>query len=389
MLFLLSILLTLSCSEVPAEPTAAVTASRVANVDEPPASAASESAERPPVETADSAASLPSGMSGSVAASLAESGRNRPAAALTTAWTESLLAGYCLLIVLASLLGGMLPNRFPLSHTSMQTIISFVGGLMLGIALFHLLPDSTRHLPAVNKATQWMMFGIITMFILIRAFHFHHHGPLEISTSQEVACELHSEPAESTHAHHDHPHDDDTCVTADVQEQGLPHCHHAHQLSWVGIATGLSLHTLLDGIALAASVAAESHHAAWMSLFGLGTFLAILLHKPLDAVSIASLMAAAGWSSNARNLVNAGFALMCPAGAVLFLIGIRGVPGWQTYIVGAALAFSAGVFICISLSDLLPEMEFHAHNRLRLSLALAVGIGLAWLLTLLELGHQH
>lgn len=303
-----------------------------------------------------------------------------------TPWMEVLLAGYCLLIVSASLIGGWLPSRIELSHTRMQTMISFVGGLMLGIALFHLLPDSAADLPSVGVATTWMMLGIVFMFVLIRTFHFHHHGPLEISTSQEVACRLHTDgaveeaEAEPEPSGCDHPED---------AARGLPHCHHAHQLSWIGIATGLSLHTLIDGIALAASVEAESGHPVRWSLFGLGTLLAVLLHKPLDAVSITSLMAAAGWSSRSRNLVNAGFALMCPAGAILFLVGIRGFPGWQSYGVGAALAFSAGVFLCIALSDLLPEMEFHAHNRLRLSVALGAGILCAFLITLLETGHAH
>ena len=56
---------------------------------------------------------------------------------------------------------------------------------------------------------------------------------------------------------------------------------------------------------------------------GLATFLAILLHKPLDAVSITSLMKAAGWSAPWRHAVNAGFAAMCPLGAGLFFLGIR------------------------------------------------------------------
>ncbi|MFN8710950.1 MAG: ZIP family metal transporter, partial [Planctomyces sp.] len=166
-------------------------------------------------------------------------------------------------------------------------------------------------------------------------------------------------------------------------------CQHAHQLSWVGIAAGLSLHTLIDGIALAASVQADSTHRVWMSLYGLGTFLAVMLHKPLDAVSITSLMAASGWPQRSRNMVNAGFAMMCPAGAIIFLLGTTQLRGIEAELVGNALAFSAGVFVCISLSDLLPEMEFHAHNRGRLSVALALGILLAFGITFLEPAHLH
>ena len=37
---------------------------------------------------------------------------------------------------------------------------------------------------------------------------------------------------------------------------------------------------------------------------------------------------------------------------------------------GWALAFSAGTFLCISLGDLLPEVHFHSHDRLWLSVQL-------------------
>ena len=39
------------------------------------------------------------------------------------------------------------------------------------------------------------------------------------------------------------------------------------------------------------------------------------------------------------------------------------------------LAFSAGTFLCIALSDLLPELQFHAHDRWKLSAALLAGVG--------------
>ncbi|MCA9118000.1 MAG: hypothetical protein KDA79_23170, partial [Planctomycetaceae bacterium] len=55
-------------------------------------------------------------------------------------------------------------------------------------------------------------------------------------------------------------------------------------------------------------------------------------------------------------------------------------------IVGAALGFSAGVFLCISLGDLLPELELHSHNRLKLSLALLLGVAVAWGV---EQTHNH
>ena len=290
-----------------------------------------------------------------------------PAFTQSTGW---LTLGYCLLIILASLTGGWIPSLIQLTHTRMQTVISFVGGLMLGIGVFHLLPHSIHELPNATSASRWMMVGIVFMFVMLRLFHFHNHEPV----------------AAPDHDHdHDHDHDDNHAhSTAECHSHG-----HTHGLSWLGIAIGLSIHTLIDGIALGASIHSEAATATSLTLFGFGTFLAIFLHKPLDAVSITSLMHAGGWSRMRINLVNVSFALMCPLGAALTLLGVHQFPVFRQEILGPALAFSAGVFVCISLSDLLPEMEFHSHNKVQLSAALALGLVLSWAITFLEPAHLH
>lgn len=124
-------------------------------------------------------------------------------------------------------------------------------------------------------------------------------------------------------------------------------------------------------------------------LFGLGTFLAVLLHKPIDSMSITSLMAIAGWSSRSQSLANSAFSLICPLGAGLFVLGLHEFSGSQSTIVGWALAASAGVFVCIALTDLLPELEFHSHDRIRLTIALIGGIVLGWAIHLIDPAHEH
>jgi zinc and cadmium transporter len=279
-------------------------------------------------------------------------------------WPIALLTVYCLLIVLASLGGGWLPMLMSLTHNRMQLMLSLVGGLMLGIGVFHMLPHAVHQIP-LDRAVWWMMVGMLTMFFLIRTFHFHQHEPLNLAEVMNDAAD----------APHDHDH-------------GHGHAH-SQNLGWLGITLGLSLHTLIDGIALGASVTAATSHSTEWQLLGLGTFLAIALHKPLDAVSITSLMLKGGWTAGWRHAVNGGFALMCPLGAFLFVLGIERFAGSQAVIVGCALAFAAGAFLCISLGDLLPEMEFHTHNRLPLSIALLAGIALAWGIRYLEPQHLH
>ena len=53
-----------------------------------------------------------------------------------------LLAYYCALILVASIVGGMIPVWFQLTHRWMQFAVSFVAGVMLGIGVLHMLPHA-------------------------------------------------------------------------------------------------------------------------------------------------------------------------------------------------------------------------------------------------------
>jgi zinc and cadmium transporter len=66
---------------------------------------------------------------------------------------------------------------------------------------------------------------------------------------------------------------------------------------------------------------------------------------------------------------------LIPIGVALFFAGLSFAGQDATErITAAALAFSAGTFLCIALSDLLPELHFHAHDRVKLSLSLLAGL---------------
>lgn len=282
--------------------------------------------------------------------------------------TYAILLIYCLLVVMASIAGGSLPSWFRLTHGRMQIIISFVAGLMLGVGLWHMLPHSVVELGSLDRAVWWTMIGLLLMFFLIRLFHFHQH---------EFEAEDEHDGHEHHHHHHDHGHN-----PAEVLRSG-------GSISWIGIALGLSLHTVIDGIAMAAAVSADAGHGETF-LLGFGTFLAVVLHKPLDALSITSLMAVGGWSHRSRTIVNVLFSLVCPMGALGFMLSVGSFSGSEQHVlVGCALAFSAGVFLCISLTDLLPELQFHSRDRLKLSISLLLGVVLAGAIGLVEGEHVH
>jgi zinc and cadmium transporter len=289
----------------------------------------------------------------------------------------ALLAYYCALILIASIIGGLIPVWFRLTHTRMQFAVSFVAGVMLGVAVLHMLPhaivdaaaaraaiespenvnvQSAANAPSlvvVGRCMTALLLGMLTMFFIERFFSFHQH---DVPAGGGESHSSHGERPD--HHHHDHSHD----------------------LSWSGAALGLTLHSVLNGVALAAAVGHDSN-ASWLA--GLGTFLVIFLHKPFDAMTIGMLMAHGGWGLGWRHSVNALFSLAIPLGVLLFHFGLMSEAGdpssaprllWIAY----ALAFSAGTFLCISLSDLLPELQFHQHDRVKLSAALLLGLAVAW-----------
>ena len=281
-----------------------------------------------------------------------------------------LLVIYCSLIAICSALGGSLPAYVKLTHRRIQLTLSLVSGVMLGVALMHLLPHSIYVLRDLRLAMGMCLVGLLFMFFLIRTFHFHQHD-LAVDSADE-------------HKHNEHF--EHSNVAAQGSDKHHVHCDHHGSLdiSWGGLCFGLAIHTIIDGIALAAAVQSEG---GGVTLAGLGVFLAIVLHKPLDALSITSLMAARGWNPNRQLVVNLVFALMCPLGAILFALGV-GQLVEPRMVLGVALAFSAGIFLCISLGDLLPEVHFHSHDRLQLSAMLLLGVAIAFAIEMLP-GHDH
>jgi zinc and cadmium transporter len=209
------------------------------------------------------------------------------------------------------------------------------------------------------------------MFFIERFFSYHHHDVPDGQSSREA----------TTHAEH--------------QNHRPPSNTQHHHLSWSGAALGLALHSVLNGVALAAAVQHGSD-GSWLA--GFGTFLVIVLHKPFDAMTIGMLMARGGWNVPWRHTINTLFSLAIPVGALLFYFGLvsettGAAAATQQWYVACALAFSAGTFLCISLSDLLPELHFHRHDRIKLSVALLFGLAVAhaaaWMESAAHAAHAH
>jgi zinc and cadmium transporter len=103
-------------------------------------------------------------------------------------------------------------------------------------------------------------------------------------------------------------------------------------------------------------------------------------------MAISTLMAASGSSRFSRHILNGLFALASPLGAALFYFGASHFAGGNVPVLGCALTFWAGSFLCIASSDLPPELQFHSHDRFKLSAALVAGLAVAVIIGQFEVG---
>jgi zinc and cadmium transporter len=281
----------------------------------------------------------------------------------------SWLATYSGLILLISLVGGLLPLRGKITHSRLQFYLSLSAGFMLGASFFHVMPDAMDALKNEFKFGVWMSLGVVGLFCIERFIAPHSH---------EMDGGGHHHSHEHSHAHegHDHAHDHRAAAPAVA--------------GWMAVL-GLTIHTFMNGVGLAGQVYKDfgGKDAASLALPGLTIFLAIFFHKPADALAISTVLSRKGVERWKLILVQIGFVSMVPIGAAAFYLtegliqeNLRGE------LTGAALAFSAGTFLFIALSDLLPEVQFHRHDRIPLFLALLLGVILMGGIALLE-PHDH
>ena len=296
------------------------------------------------------------------------------------------LVVYSLVILVVSVAGGLVPSLITLNHRRMQLALSLVSGVMLGVGLLHMLGHAVEmplHAPpgsdppSIHVVMLAAVGGFLVMFLLERFFCFHHH-----ETPEE-----HGPVGGEDHAPGD--------------EGGHGTTGSRHRLHWVGAFIGLTVHTLLAGLALGAAVGAgvatldrldaggEVHAATWLGIPGFAVFLGIVLHKPFDSFTIIALMRHSGRAGLVVHLVNIAFALVIPIGVGLYFAGAD-LAGDSIAFTSLALAFSAGTFICIAASDVLPELQFHRHDRVALTAMLVLGLAIAWGSGIFEAaGHDH
>lgn len=218
-------------------------------------------------------------------------------------------------------LGGVIPLFLSSTRRHLPLFLACSAGIMLGATLIHLLPESFELIG--KKAPLWVLVGFLFLYIFERFVTVHICEALE--------CEVHT----------------------------------------VGIAAivGISAHALTDGIALGSGLLVPG--------LGVVIFLTIFFHKLPEAFALTSILLHESRGRARIILFNLLLIAMVPLGGLL-IYWIAGIGNPE--ITGVALAFSAGTFLHIAISDLLPEVHKFSERRYALLTCFLAGLMLMYLM---------
>ncbi len=211
-------------------------------------------------------------------------------------------------------------------------LVSLAAGAMLGNAFVHLLPEAYAHIENGTLAGATVFVGMMLFFVLEKVFRWHHaHG--------------------ATH--------DEECLHSEEHE--LPNGNHPLG-RLVLVADGI--HNLADGAIIAAAFLVDID-------VGVATTIAIILHEIPQEIGDFGLLVHAGYSRTRALLWNLCSGSVAVIGALLVYFLGSAVDAVVPYII----ALSAGSFLYIAGSDLLPELHITTNTKRSFIQLITLGIG--------------
>ena len=235
---------------------------------------------------------------------------------------------------LFSIIGGALLLANKKIANSIGTVLTpFAAGALLGAAFFDLLPEAVE-LNAEGAAFRWVVVGIIGFFLLEHYIHWFHH-------------------------HHEHKGKEYKKPTAPL------------------IIIGDTIHNAIDGIAIGAAFVINP-------ALGIVTAIAVAAHEIPQEIGDFSILLKSGMERSRVLFWNALSSLATLLTAIYtFHLGSQ-----DSLPLGAILGLSAGLFIYIAASDLIPTIHEEAKGRFAKLPALLIILGVLVVGLLTEFAHE-
>lgn len=236
---------------------------------------------------------------------------------------------------LLSLLGGLvLISSKTLTEKLITYASPFAAGALLAAAFFDLIPESMELLEPVS-ASRWILVGVLTFFLIEYFIHWFHHE-------------------------HDNDHNHDKAAAP-------------------LIVIGDTIHNFIDGIAIGAAFLISPSA-------GIVTAIAVAAHEIPQEIGDFGVLLKHGYSRTKALALNAFSAFAAAVSAVsIFKIGNQvDLP------LGALLAVTAGLFIYIAASDLIPTI--HRESKTRMAKLVSAGLlilGLGLVGTATSIAHDY
>lgn len=211
-------------------------------------------------------------------------------------------------------------------------LVSFAVGALAGDAFIHLIPEAFEKMGMPLYTSLLIIVGMLVFFVVEKFIRWRH---CHIPTSEK----------------------------------------HLHPVATLNLI-GEGVHNLIDGILIGASYIVSIP-------IGITTTLAVALHEIPQEIGDFGVLIHAGFSVKRALLFNFGAALMAVLGTVIALAVGSHVEVFSL----AMLPITAGGFIYIAASDLIPELQ-KSCDKLAINfsqfVSILLGIGLMSLLVLLE-----
>ncbi|HLA92493.1 MAG TPA: ZIP family metal transporter [Actinomycetota bacterium] len=237
-------------------------------------------------------------------------------AATASVWGSTILA---VLAVSAIAFAGIvvLVVQEDLLRRIVPVLVSFAVGALLGDALFHILPELAVD-GGITEGLSWVMaLSILFFFVLEKFIHLHH-------------------------------------------QLNAPEHRHVHPVVLTNLL-GDGVHNFVDGAIIAGSFLVSPS-------LGLATTIAVALHEIPQEMGDLGVLVHAGLAPKRALAYNVASAMTALLGAVIALLLDGAIDGIERLL----LAISAGAFIYIAGSDLIPEL--HKGTSIRTSVLQFLGI---------------
>ncbi len=213
--------------------------------------------------------------------------------------------------VLATLGGGLLALRLA---RDLDTVIALTGGIVVAVALFHVLPEAVEALDDPDRVGVLVGLGFVAFFLAERLLVLHHR-----------------DEAEEARAH--------------------------REVGALG-AAGLAVHTFIDGLGIGLAFGLDA-------TTGLLVFVAVVTHDFADGLNTVSFVL---YQSGDRRRALSWLAVVAVAPLAGAIVGTA--LDVSEAALGQALALYVGFFLFMGATDLLPHAHTHPSGK-RVALTLA------------------